>query len=74
MINRRKFIGKSLSTKNKIVNNLYIFDVPDMAWDNEDLDRVHAILSKSYDLSSRIKELQYTFEIIDDNITCDQKY
>ena len=63
-----KFIGKSLSTKNKIVNNLYIFDVPDMAWDNEDLDRVHAILSKSYDLSSRIKELQYTFEIIDDNL------
>jgi len=33
-----KFIGKSLNTKNKIVDNLYIFDSPDIAWDNKTLN------------------------------------
>jgi uncharacterized Rmd1/YagE family protein len=63
-----KFIGKSLTTKNKIVNNLYIFDVPDIAWENEELDRVHRVLSRTFDLQARIKELQYTFQVIDDNL------
>lgn len=67
-IEMNKFIGKSLSTKNKIVNNLYIFDVPDIAWDDPSLEIVHKVMSRNFDLQNRIKELQYTFEVIDDNL------
>jgi uncharacterized Rmd1/YagE family protein len=63
-----KFIGKSLNTKNKIVDNLYIFDSPDIAWENEKVDRVHKILTRTFDLNARFKELEYTFKIIDDNL------
>jgi uncharacterized Rmd1/YagE family protein len=63
-----KFIGKSLNTKNKIVDNLYIFDSPDIAWDNENVERVHKILTRTFDLNARFKELEYTFKIIDDNL------
>jgi uncharacterized Rmd1/YagE family protein len=63
-----KFIGKSLNTKNKIVDNLYIFDSPDIAWDNEMVEKVHKILIRTFDLNARFKELEYTFKIIDDNL------
>jgi required for meiotic nuclear division protein 1 len=63
-----KFIGKSLSTKNDIVDNLYIFDSPDIAWDNEMVERVHKILIRTFDLNVRFKELEYTFNIIDNNL------
>jgi len=63
-----KFIGKSLNTKNKIVDNLYIFDSPDIAWDNEMVEKVHKTLTRTFDLNARFKELEYTFKIIDDNL------
>ncbi|MEI7727788.1 MAG: RMD1 family protein [Bacteroidota bacterium] len=63
-----RFIGKSLNTKNKIVDNLYIFDSPDIAWDNEMVEKVHKILIRTFDLNARFKELEYTFKIIDDNL------
>ena len=63
-----KFIGKSLNTKNKIVDNLYIFDSPDIAWDNEMVEKVHKTLTRIFDLNARFKELEYTFKIIDDNL------
>ena len=63
-----KFIGKSLNTKNKIVDNLYIFDSPDIAWDNEMVEKIHKILIRTFDLNARFKELEYTFKIIDDNL------
>lgn len=63
-----KFIGKSLSTKNKIVDNLYIFDSPEITWENEKIDKVHNLLTRTFDLNSRFKEIEYTFNIIDDNL------
>ena len=63
-----KFIGKSLNTKNNIVDNLYIFDSPDITWDNEYAEKVHKILIRTFDLNARFKEIEYTFNIIDDNL------
>ncbi len=63
-----KFIGKSLNTKNKIVDNLYIFDSPDITWEDEKVERVHKTLTRTFDLNARFKELEYTFKIIDDNL------
>jgi uncharacterized Rmd1/YagE family protein len=67
-IDMNKFIGKSLSTKNKIVKNLYLFDNPDIVWEEGDLEKVHKVLIRTYDLGARIKEIQTTFEVIDDNL------
>ena len=63
-----KFIGKSLTTRNEIIDNLFIFDSPDIAWDNERVERTHKILTRIFDLNVRFKELEYTFRIIDNNL------
>jgi required for meiotic nuclear division protein 1 len=63
-----KFVGKSLNTRNEIIDNLFIFDSPDIAWDDERVERVHKILTRVFDLNVRFKELEYTFNIIDNNL------
>jgi required for meiotic nuclear division protein 1 len=63
-----RFIGKSLNTRNEIIDNLFIFDSPDIAWDDERVEKVHKILTRIFDLNVRFKELEYTFNIIDNNL------
>lgn len=63
-----RFIGKALNIKNRIAENLYIFDSPPMVWDDEYLDRINTGLARFFELRSRFKELEYTFRIIDDNL------
>lgn len=70
-INRRnmmKFIGRALNTQNDIAENIYIFDAPELVWDNEYLDSLHKGLMKHYDLRVRFSELEYTLRIIEDNL------
>lgn len=33
--NMLKFVGRTLNIKNKIIDNLYIFDVPEIVWENK---------------------------------------
>ncbi len=66
--NMLKFIGKTLNTKNRIVENLYLFDSPEMTWEDEYLDKIHKGLVKSFDLQARFREIEYTFQIIEDNL------
>ena len=63
-----KFIGKSLVTKNNIVDTLYIFDSPDIAWEDEKVDKLHTHLSSIFDLKSRYNEVENMFEVVDDNL------
>lgn len=70
-INRRnmmKFIGKALNTQNDIADNIYIFDAPEMVWDDEYLDRLNKGLMKYLDLRVRFSEIEYTLRIIEDNL------
>lgn len=70
-INRRnmmKFIGRALNTQNDIADNIYIFDAPDLVWDNEYLDKLQQGLMKHYDLRVRFSEVEYTLRIIEDNL------
>lgn len=70
-INRRnmmKFIGRALNTQNDIADNIYIFDAPDIVWDNEYLDNLHKGLMKHFDLRVRFSEVEYTLRIIEDNL------
>ncbi|MCC6460461.1 MAG: RMD1 family protein, partial [Saprospiraceae bacterium] len=67
--NMLRFIGRTLNNKNKVIENLYVFDGPDLTWEDEYLDRVHRGLSRTFELSTRFKEIEYTFKIIDDNLS-----
>lgn len=67
--NMMRFIGKALSTQNDIAENIYIFDAPEMVWDDEYLDKLHRGLIKHFDLRTRFSELEYTMRIIEDNLT-----
>ena len=63
-----KFIGKSLNTKNNIVDTFYIFDSPDLAWEDDEIDKIHKYLSHLFDLNSRYREIENIFKVIDNNL------
>lgn len=67
--NMLKFIGKALNTQNDIADNIYIFDAPDLVWDDEYLDKLHVGLIKHFDLRVRFSEIEYTLRIIEDNLS-----
>jgi required for meiotic nuclear division protein 1 len=67
--NMLKFIGKALNTKNDIAENIYIFDAPELVWDDEYLDRLHKGLMKHFDLRVRFSEIEYTLRILEDNLS-----
>lgn len=67
--NLLKFIGKTLNTKNRIVDNLYIFDTPSVVWENENLGKVNDGLTKTFDISIRFKELEYMLKRVESNLS-----
>lgn len=67
--NMMRFIGKALNTQNDIAENIYIFDAPELVWDDEYLDKLHHALIKHFDLRVRFSEVEYTLRIIEDNLT-----
>jgi len=67
--NMLKFIGKALNTQNDIADNIYIFDAPELVWDDEYLDRMNKGLMKHFDLRVRFSEIEYTLRIIEDNLS-----
>jgi uncharacterized Rmd1/YagE family protein len=67
--NLLKFIGKALNIKNRIIDNLYIFDVPDIVWEDEYLDRVNDGMVKTFDINTRFREVEYTLKIVENNLS-----
>lgn len=67
--NMLRFIGRTLNSKNKIIENLFIFDTPELIWDDEYLDRVHRGMVRTFELQPRFREIEYTFKIIEDNLS-----
>jgi len=67
--NMMRFLGRALNTQNDIAENIYIFDAPDLVWDDEYLDKLHQGLMKHFDLRVRYNEVEYTLRIIEDNLT-----
>jgi required for meiotic nuclear division protein 1 len=67
--NMIKFIGRMLNSKNRIIENLFIFDSPDLTWDDEYLDKIHLGLARTFEIQSRFKEVEYTFKVIEDNLS-----
>lgn len=67
--NMMRFIGKALNTQNDIAENIYIFDAPDLVWDDEFLDKLQQGYMKHFDLRVRYSEVEYTLRIIEDNLS-----
>jgi required for meiotic nuclear division protein 1 len=67
--NMLKFLGKALNTQNDIAENVYIFDTPDLTWEDEYLDKLYQALMKHFDVKVRFSEIEYTLRIIEDNVT-----
>lgn len=63
-----RFIGRALNNKNRILENLFIFDSPEQTWEDEFLDRLHRGLSRTFEINSRFKEVEYTFRVVQDNL------
>ncbi|MGZ4118138.1 MAG: RMD1 family protein [Bacteroidia bacterium] len=70
-ISKRKllrFIGKTLNTKNRIVDNLYLFDSPSVVWENEILGKINNGLTQTFDISIRFKDLEYMLKQVENNL------
>ncbi len=67
--NLLKFIGKTLNIKNRIIDNLYIFDMPEIVWENEYLSKVNEGLAKTFDIKTRFHETEYTLKIVESNLS-----
>lgn len=64
----RRYIGKTLNLKNKISQNLYIFDSPPETWEDENLNKIDIGLKKTFDLQLRYRNIQEDLQIIKENL------
>lgn len=63
-----RFIGTSLGIKNKISENLYVFESPRMAYDQAALSRLDLQLSDELDIKYRYSAIQEQLGIIQENL------
>ncbi|WP_431133817.1 RMD1 family protein [Psychroserpens mesophilus] len=64
----KRFIGKTLNIKNKISENLYIFDSPDITWEDEQLNKLNIDLKQTFDLKDRYHLIHDRIDIIKENL------
>jgi uncharacterized Rmd1/YagE family protein len=66
--NLKKYIAKTLNLKNRISENLYVFDSPPETWEDEQLNRIDQGLKSTFDLRERFRDLREGLEIIRENL------
>ena len=64
----KKYIGKTLLLKNRIAENLYIFDSPPETWEDENLNKIDIGLKRTFDLQERFRHVSEGLEIVKDNL------
>ena len=67
-IKLKKYIGRTLSLKNRITGNLYIFDSPEETWEDENLNKLDIGLKKTFDLQARFRDIQEGLGIVKENL------
>jgi required for meiotic nuclear division protein 1 len=65
----KRFIGKTLNLKNRITENLYIFDSTEETWEDENLYKIDVELKKTFDLQSRYRNIQEELSIVRENLS-----
>jgi uncharacterized Rmd1/YagE family protein len=66
--NLKMYIGKTLNLKNRIAENLYIFDSPPETWEDENLNKIDLGLKRTFDLQERFRDIREGLEIIRENL------
>ncbi len=66
--NVQKYIGRTLGVRNRMVDNLYIMDAPDITWENEYLDKIDRGMKKTFDVVERFRSLDYQLREIKENL------
>jgi uncharacterized Rmd1/YagE family protein len=66
--NLKKYIGKTLILKNRIAENLYIFDSPPETWEDEQLNKIDVGMKRTFDLQERFRNISEGLQIIKDNL------
>jgi len=67
-INLKKYIGRTLNLKNRITENLYIFDSPEETWEDEELNLLDLDLKNTFDLQPRFRTIQDGLQIVRENL------
>lgn len=67
-IHLKKYIGRTLNLKNRIAQNLYIFDSPEETWDDENLNKLDIGLKKTFDLQARFRTIEEGLQIVKENL------
>ena len=66
--NVQRFIGRTLGIRNRLVDNLYIMDAPDITWENEYLDKIDRGMKKTFDVVERFRSLDYQLREVKENL------
>ncbi|WP_237275788.1 RMD1 family protein [Tenacibaculum ovolyticum] len=67
-VQMRKFIGKTMNFKNNIAENLFVFDTPDVAWNNKDLSGLDYKLKDELDIIKRHQGIENSLNVIKENL------
>ena len=64
----KKYIGRTLNLKNRIAENLYIFDSPEETWEDEKLNLLDQDLKTTFDLQARFRTIAEGLQIVKENL------
>lgn len=62
-----KYIGQTMSLRNRIADSLYIFEAPPLAWTDERLSQLDTLLSDELDFKNRYHGMQSSLSVIREN-------
>ena len=63
-----RYIGKTLLLKNRILENLYIFDSPPETWEDESLNKIDMDLKRTFDIQERFRNIYESLRIVKENL------
>jgi required for meiotic nuclear division protein 1 len=64
----KQYIGRTFLLRNKIAENIYVFDSPPETWENESLNKIDVDLKRTFDLQVRVRVIHEGLNIIRDNL------
>lgn len=64
----RQYIGRTLLLRNRIAENIYVFDSPPETWEDEMLNRLDTDLKRTFDLQVRVRSVHEGLNIVKDNL------
>jgi required for meiotic nuclear division protein 1 len=64
----KKYIARTLLLRNRIAENIYVFDSPPETWENEHLNKIDSDLKRTFDLQVRVRIIHEGLAIVRDNL------